>query len=149
MRKFILFIISIFCVAILCVIFYNFYTSNDDSMTKRVNKGSPLDSVNEIIAMELPNPGHRQDFIYPSDNIRDPFQVRHNTIVTTQQKPPLLTGKPIALRLTGVIWKDDKAIAIIKDSNNQTHLAKAGEKIDSFRVIDIKPRMVKVQEIMR
>jgi len=142
MRKFILFIISIFCVAIISFILYTLYTSSDESMTKVVNKGKS-GNVPET-AMDISHTTHRQDFVYPSEDIRDPFQAGQNIVVTPQQQE-LPTGKPLPLKLTGVIWSKGEAIAIIKDSKNETHLAKVGEEIDSVRVIDIKPRMVKVE----
>jgi Tfp pilus assembly protein PilP len=145
MRKFILFIISIFCVAIISFILYNLYTSSDEPMAKVVNKGKKFGNGTGT-AMNLTNTRQRQDFVYPFDNIRDPFQIRQNIAVTPQQQElPTQTGKPLPLKLTGIIWKDGKGIAIIKDSKNETHLVKAGEEIDSVRVIDIKPRMVKVE----
>ena len=143
-RLSILFIVSIFCVVIILFIIYNLYNSKDGSILLGNGKNSnPSDGTAKAIAMEYPDITPRQDFVYPLANIRDPFQTgkraAESSILTTQ------TVKPLSLKLTGVIWGKGESIAIIEDSKNETHLAKAGEEIDGVKVIDIKPGMVKVQ----
>jgi hypothetical protein len=146
-------IIAILAFTIAITAFSNLYQSKDKlairqklsiSKKKITSKDSSKNSLKVMDDFNLIN--RKVDFIYPTDGIRDPFQRKSQTTVNPQlQKPVMPMANPSSFMLFGILWNDKNPIAIIKDSKNETHLAKVGEKIDSFRVIDIKPGMVKVE----
>jgi hypothetical protein len=146
-------IIAILAFTIAITAFSNLYQSKDKpairqnlSISNKPKITSKDSSKNNLKAMDFNLINRKGNFIYPTDGIRDPFQRKSQTTVNTQlQKPVMPMADPSSVMLIGVLWNDKNPIAIIKDSKNKTHLAKAGEEIDSFRVINIKPRMVKVE----
>lgn len=83
----------------------------------------------------------RGDFIYPADNKRDPFQR-----LRVDQKPPEVTVKTPSIKLTGVIWNKKNPVAIITDSENNSHFVRIGEKIGETKVIAIQPGSITVEK---
>jgi len=79
------------------------------------------------------------DFVYPKGNgMRDVFR-RYHPIVTPSGKnePPSLS-----LILTGVIYNENKPLAILMDGQNKSYLARVNDTILDFTVLKIEPRSV-------
>jgi len=88
---------------------------------------------------------YHKNFIYPSDSIRDPFEkFTPKPIVKSPVIVPEKTTTSVIL--TGILWHDKNPIAIFKDSNNNSYLAKRGEEIGSIKILDIQRNGVKIRK---
>ncbi len=86
-----------------------------------------------------PNALHK-DFVYPADVTRDPF--KQVSAPEAQQKP---TDKQPTIMLTGVIWDAESPIAIITDSDSNSYIVKVGEKVNSAKVLTIRPKSITIE----
>jgi len=77
------------------------------------------------------------DFVYPKGNVmRDVFQPYY---LTPQAKNELSSP---SLILTGVIYNENKPLAIFMDGQNKSYLARVNDTILDFTVLKIEPRSV-------
>lgn len=82
-----------------------------------------------------------EDFVYPIDGTRDPFQ-QVSTPVDTQQPPG---SDQHTIMLTGIIWDEEDPVAIITDSENNSYLVRTGEEISRAKVVAIRPRSITIE----
>lgn len=85
---------------------------------------------------------HLRDFVYPVDNIRDPFVQVSVPVVATQTTSP---GKKPGITLTGIIWDDDDPIAIVADSRSDSHIVRTGDELDGARITRIQIRSIIIE----
>ncbi len=83
-----------------------------------------------------------RDFVYPVDNIRDPFVQVSVPVVETQTTS---SGKKPGIALTGIIWDEDDPIAIITDSRNKSHIVRTGDELNGARIIAIHTRSIIIE----
>jgi hypothetical protein len=85
-------------------------------------------------------PGKSADFIYPETSKRDPFermtQAKIQVVEATDKRSQSL---PV---LTAVIWGTGNPIAVLEYDAKRTFLVKTGEEVNSYKVLEISPTSV-------
>jgi hypothetical protein len=125
------------------IVFYYLDAPESEGITIPTGK-KPADT-SEIHTAEKPthdspiNALHK-DFVYPANVTRDPF--KQVSAPDIQQKP---TAKQPTIMLTGVIWDAESPIAIITDSDSNSYIVKAGEKVNRTKVLTIRPRSITIE----
>jgi len=125
------------------IVFY--YLDAPESGSATIPTGKKPVDTSETHTAEKPthdsqiNALHR-DFVYPANVARDPFK---------QLSAPDIQQKPIAqqptVMLTGVIWDTESPIAIITDSDSNSYIVKVGEKVNSAKVLTIRPKSITIE----
>ncbi|MFC1716759.1 type II secretion system protein N [Candidatus Poribacteria bacterium] len=125
-----------------------------DALSGAESHVSPTESdkpSSQAASSNKSSPSYLKDFVYPVDNIRDPFVQVSASIVVAQTTSP---GKKLGIVLTGIIWDDENPIAIVADSKSSSHLVRTGEEISNAKILAIHPRSIiiksdgKTQELL-
>lgn len=126
------------------IVFYYLDAPESESITIPTGK-KPADTSGihtaEKTTHDSPINALHKDFVYPADVTRDPF--KQVSVPDIQQKP---TAKQPTIMLTGVIWDPENPIAIITDSDSNSYILKVGEKVNSTKVLTIRPRSVTIEK---
>ncbi len=125
------------------IVFY--YLDAPESGSAAIPTGKKPAATSEIHTAEKPTHDSRinalhRDFVYPADVIRDPFE--QVSAPEAQQKP---TAQQPTIVLTGVIWDAEDPIAIITDSDSNSYIVKAGEKVNRTKVLTIRPKSITIE----
>jgi hypothetical protein len=125
------------------IVFY--YLDAPESGSAAIPTGKKPAATSETHIAEKPtqdsqiNAIHR-DFVYPADVTRDPFQ--QVSVPNAEQKP--IAQQP-TIMLTGVIWDAENPIAIITDSDSNSHIVKVGEEVNRAKVLTIRPKSITIE----
>lgn len=105
-----------------------------------ISGGSGESAASEEADQNLETNIPRAEFVYPLGNVRDPFQQAPAVI-----KSPRNTIKQPLITLTGIVWDGEDPIAIVTDSEGNSHLARIGEGISGVRIVGIRQRSVTIE----
>lgn len=140
--KYLILLLTIACVAIIWTIvpYCLDLLSDESSITQPRGVDNP-DS--QPVPADVHNFASTRDFVYPVDNTRDPFfKIQVSSDTAAQVKSP---GKKPNIILTGIIWDDENPIAIVADSNGNSHLMQVREEINKIKILAIHPKSIIIQ----
>lgn len=131
--------------SITVIIIFVFISSNIKGHRK-ASESKNQESIKKIqeepIKYDKPiNISKNNDFVYPINNIRDPFKKfvpreRQYQINYTIENEP-------SIKLSGIIRGKDSPLAIIK-TKDSSFIAKAGEKVNNIKILSIEEKSIKI-----
>ncbi len=125
-----------------------FISSNlkDYKSARKKNKENVGITQEELVKEEsvkydkLVNSGN-SNFVFPADNIRDPF--KKVIPIRNQPQAKYVLENELPIKLSGIIKGKDSPIAIIK-TKNSSYVAKAGEKINDIQILSVQEKSIKI-----
>ena len=140
-RKYFVLLLVIACIVVIWAIMpYCLALLNGKSSVVQPRRSDKPDEG--IIPANTHSYRHSRDFVYPVDDIRDPFMQNPTPTGTPKVQSPV--GK-IKIALTGVIWDDEYPIAIISDSRNDSYIVKTGDEVDGTKIVAIHTRDIVIE----
>jgi hypothetical protein len=140
-RKYFILLLVVACiVAIWAIMPYCLALLNGKSSVAQTHRSDRIDEG--IISANTYSFRRSIDFIYPVDDIRDPFVQNPAPTGTPKVQSPIGKTK---IALTGIIWDDENPLAIISDSRNKSYIVETGGEVDGTKVVAIHTRSIVIE----
>lgn len=114
----------------------NYKTNN-----ARKNEENIENAQEEIFRYDKLVNSNNNNFVYPTDSIRDPF--KRVVPIKKQSQVKYVTENEPPIKLSGIIKGKESPLAIIKTGDN-SYIAKAGEKINDIQILSIQEKSIKI-----